>query len=729
MADEKKIGVYICSGCDIGKAMDCGKIADTLVEESSPALCKVNACLCSDEAIVEIKSDIQNEGLDKVLIGACSPRFLTDVFRFGADTVLDRVNLREQVAWTKEPNDEETQLLAQDYMRMGMAKINIMENPKPVIFDINETIMVIGGGVSGLNSALASAKAGYSVVLTEKDNELGGFYRKLYKVTPGTAPYMDLTPNMCEELIAEVESNPMITVLKNCKIESTSGQPGMFDVTASINGDEKMTFQVGSIIQATGWIPYDPNKLGYLGYGKYKNVVTNVEMEELAKNDNIKRPSDGSEVKNVVFVQCAGSRDKDHLPYCSSICCMTSLKQAMYVREKYPDSNIFIVYKDMRTPAQYEMFYKRVQNEDNIFLTKGEIAGMEESENGEVLVDVDDTLIGEKIQIKADMVVLAAGMQPSTYVEKKEEATDETIEEPKILNLTYRQGTDLPQLKYGFPDSHYICFPYETRRTGIYAAGTVRQPMDLNSAKSDALGASLKSIQILENIKHGRAVHPRSGDASYPDFFLQRCTQCKRCTEECPFSALDEDTKGTPKPNPNRCRRCGICMGACPERIISFENYSVRMISDMIKSIEMPDIEEEKPRIIAFLCENDAYPSLDIVGKKRIKYSANIRLIPVRCLGSVSTSWIADSLSQGFDGAILIGCKFGDDYQCHFIHGSELCNKRMENVQEKLKQLVLEPERVEFHTLSIDEYDKIPQILNDFADTIAGFDPNPYKDM
>ncbi len=518
----------------------------------------------------------------------------------------------------------------------------------------------------------------------------------------------------------------------------------MFDVTAKSNGDT-ITFQAGTIIQATGWKPYEPEKLSYLGYGSSKNIVTNVQFEELAKSGNLKKPSDDGKIKSIVFVQCAGSRDENHLPYCSTVCCMTSLKQALYVKEKYPDAAIYIIYKDMRTPANYEKFLKVVQNEDNIFLTKGEIAGIE-AVNGTVNVDVDNTLVGEKIRIEADMVVLAAGFVPNAAADriktvkktespagesKAEEKPAEQAIEPEfsILNLQYIQGKDLPTLHYGFPDSHYICFPYETRRTGMYAAGTVRAPMDFVAAKNDALGASLKAIQCLENIRKGTAVHPRAGDKTYPDFFFQRCTQCKRCTEECPFGALEEDVKGTPMPNPNRCRRCGICMGACPERIISFKDYSVQIISAMIKSIDMPETEEEKPRIIAFLCENDAYPSLDIASRKGLTYSPYFRIIPVRCLGSVSTSWIADSLSAGFDGAILIGCKYGDDYQCHFIRGSELANIRMENVQEKLKQLVLEPERVEIHTLSIDEYDKIPDILNNFAATIDRVGPNPYKDM
>jgi quinone-modifying oxidoreductase subunit QmoB len=210
---------------------------------------------------------------------------------------------------------------------------------------------------------------------------------------------------------------------------------------------------------------------------------------------------------------------------------------------------------------------------------------------------------------------------------------------------------------------------------------------------------------------------------------MQRCTQCKRCTEECPFGTLDEDEKGTPLPNPFRCRRCGVCMGACPERIVSFKNYNVNMISSMIKSVFIPDEFEEKPRILVFMCENDAIPSLDMAGLHKLKYNAMVRIIPLRCLGSMNSVWVSDALARGFDGVMLIGCKKGDEYQCHFIKGSELANYRMENVREKLKQLVLEEERVEIHELAINDFNKIPKIFDDFLETMETVGPNPYKDM
>jgi quinone-modifying oxidoreductase, subunit QmoB len=338
-----------------------------------------------------------------------------------------------------------------------------------------------------------------------------------------------------------------------------------------------------------------------------------------------------------------------------------------------------------------------------------------------------------------DVVVLASGMVPTTALgepfkaqapkegEDESAVPEDSIIASQILNLEYRQGPELPSLKYGFPDSHFICFPYESRRTGIYAAGTVRAPMDYARAEDDGAGAALKAIQCVEMVSHGGAVHPRAGDMSYPEFFMQRCTQCKRCTEECPFGAINEDEKANPLPNPTRCRRCGVCMGACPERIISFKNYSVGMIGNVIKSIQVPDEYDEKPRIIVLTCENDAYPALDMAGVRRLSYNPWVRFIPVRCLGSMNLVWIADALSKGIDGILLLGCKHGDDYQCHFIKGSELANIRMTKIQETLNRLVLESDRVRLEQLSIADYPRIPEILDAFAARLVECGPNPYK--
>lgn len=702
----KKIGVYICSGCEIGKALDVEKLNNIASSEQNVTTCKHHSSLCSLEGFNLINDDIEKENLDGVVIAACSPRAKTEVFDFPENILVERTNIREQVAWCFEPNDENTQMAAEDYLRMSITKLNNIDVPKPFIAEnISSEILVVGGGITGITSAIEGAKAGYTVHIIEKEEKLGGWLNKLYKQIPYSAPYNQLKEIEIADKIKDLESFDNIQVHTSTTINKIDGQPGLFEV--ELNNDKQEKITVGSIVTSTGWKPYDASKLSHLGYGR-PNILTNVEFEELVKNN----PNEKLQ-KNILFIQCAGSRDKDHLPYCSGFCCGTSLKQAKYIRDLSPESNVFIVYKDIRTLGLYEEFYKEVQKDDQIFFTKGEIEEITEGDNN-IKVNVKDTLIGDNISLSVDMIVLATGMVPN--------GTED-------LNLNYRLGKGLPDLKYNFSDSHFICFPYETRRTGIYAAGSLRAPMDIAASKSDATGAMLKAIQTIEATKRGEAVHPRSGDKSYPELYMDRCTDCKRCTEECPFGAYDENEKGTPIQNPTRCRRCGICVGSCPERVISFADYSINSISAMIKAVEIPDEFEEKPRILVFVCENDAYPAMDMAGQKALKYSSYVRVIPVRCIGSVNKVWISDALSQGFDGILQIGCKPGDDYQCHFIHGSELTETRGENIQETLETMMLEPERIRTEFVEITDYEKIPQIINDYVEEIELIGPNPFKEL
>jgi quinone-modifying oxidoreductase subunit QmoB len=302
-----------------------------------------------------------------------------------------------------------------------------------------------------------------------------------------------------------------------------------------------------------------------------------------------------------------------------------------------------------------------------------------------------------------------------------------TIAPESILNLTYRQGPDMPQFKHGFTDSHFICFPYETRRTGIYTAGPVRRPMDILQAQEDATGAAMKAIQAMENAGLGKAAHPRAGDLSFPTVRLEGCTQCKRCTVECPFGAIDEDEKRFPLFNESRCRRCGTCMGACPVRVISFENYSVNTVGAQIKAVDVPDEFSEKPRILILACENDAYPALDMAGMNRHEYDPYVRVIPVRCLGSVNTIWITDALNGGYDGVMLMGCKHGEDYQCHFVKGSELGRYRLSKVGDTLKGMNLETDRVKDLEVAITDMATLPKKINEYAELIKSFPPSPFK--
>lgn len=750
---DKKYCAYICAGCGIGDALDMEELAGVVTGEMSME-CKTHSCLCGADGRALIEKDIAG-GVNTVVLGACSPRVMAREFDFGKDKITVRANLREQVVWAqekpeegREPHSEAAAFLqeaAADYMRMACTRAQKTLPPEPYKLEaINKTILVMGGGLAGLTAAKEAADAGYDVIVAEKENAIGGKALGWRKSFPTRAPWTDLEENPVKSLIASVEANPKIVIKTATEVARISGAPGNFGITFKAAGTrsewdapskvtvdqqdmiEKGTMEdpnkglkkytelnaeatkVGAVVLATGWKPADVSQYEHLGYGKLKNVVTNAEFEKLAK--------EGKVPANVAFIQSPGGKDNDKdFPYCNSVTSMVALKQAQYVCQDNTDGKAYILYQHMRTPGHMELFYKSAQNNDGIFMTKGSVMKVEESGNG-LAVAVEDTLLGENLSLNVDMVVLAAGMEPTTLNESS-------------INLAYRQGPAFADLDLfdGYADSHFICFPYETRRTGVYACGGVRKAETMEEAVDDATGAALKAIQCIESVDRGVAVHPRSGDATYPEFFFQRCTQCKRCTEECPFGALDDDEKGTPLPNPTRCRRCGTCMGACPERIIGFKDYNIDLIGSMIKAIEVPEDDEDRLRILALVCENDAYPALDMAGMKGLGLNHMVRIIPVRCLGSVNMAWIRDALSAGMDGAILLGCAYGDDYQCHFVKGSEIANKRMENIGDTLSTLGLESERCATNQVAITDYDKIPQIINEFVEQISEMGPNPFK--
>ena len=775
---DKKYGVYICEGCGIGESLDVKALCGVPEEEGVPV--KTHPFLCGKDGVELLKKDIDG-GTNTLVIAACSRRVNFDVFRFDG-CIVDRVNLREGVVWSHprsefpalteaekedEDNFDRVQMMAEDYIKMGMIRVEKIKLPEPYVVDnLSRKILVLGGGITGMSAAIDAAKAGFDVTIVEKTAALGGYAAKVRRQIPMSAPYDALISPIVEAKIAQVEAMSNITVKTETVVARIAGQPGEFTVTLKKPG-EKIPFDVpyplpdemkvdengkeldvekqheaylaynegrndiltidpngelfGAVILAAGWRPDDLKKgdYGHLGFGELPDVITNHQFEEIAKAGQIVRPSDGKAAKSVVFVQSPGKDESDSdFAYAGAVTSMVSLKQAKYVREDYDDGKAFIFYQHMRTPGFSELFYKGLQQDPGIFMTKGAV--MKVSKNGGgMIVDAQDTLLGEKLQVKADLVVLGAGMVPVT-------------KDDPVINLAYRQGPGFRDIGLfnGYADSNFICFPYETQRTGIYAAGAIRRSMTMEEAVEDASGAALKAIQCLESVNRGVSVHPRSGDMTFPDFFFQRCTQCKRCTEECPFGALDDDEKGTPKPNPTRCRRCGTCMGACPERIIGFADYNIDSVGSMVKAVGVPsedDYTEPPFRILGLVCENDAYPALDMAGLNRLSYSADVRLIPIRCLGSMNVIWIKDALSQGMDGVFLLGCKHGDDYQCHFVKGSELAEIRMKKIGDALASLALEEERVAQFEVAIDEYDKIPQIINDFVESIEALGPNPFK--
>ncbi|MBI5751303.1 MAG: FAD-dependent oxidoreductase [Hydrogenophilales bacterium] len=732
MADQK-IAAYVCQGCGLGERLDTKALAQIAKTDGKAHLVREHAFLCNADGVATIQKDI-DEGVTHIAIAACSRRAKTEAFYFPA-VAMSRANLREGVIWIRPEGDEHqetTQEMAQDYVRMACAEAKKLTQPagNPAAAR-NTTVLVVGGGITGMTAALEASKTGYQVVLVEKSGQLGGWAGKLWKRVAYKEPFADPADTGVEAMTSAIQADKNIKVYLNATIAKTDGAPGRFLIDIATESGGVTQEHAGSIVQASGFALYDIAKLPELGGGTSPHVVDQAGLEALAKRaagGAIKR-ADGAEVKSVVFVQCAGQRDDTgkHLSYCSGTCCLTSIKQAMYFKDQNPDIDTIVIFDDLRTPGNGEDFYRSAQKKGVTF-TKGKVAGVAPSGNG-LKVTFNDLILGdENATIDADLVVLATGQVPNSGDNidlKQEEGVD--VKPISILNLNYRQGPDVPQLKQGFVDSHFICFPYESRRTGIYPAGPVRRPMDITQAAEDATGATMKAVQAIENASVGRAAHPRSGDLSFPSFRAEGCTQCKRCTVECPFGAIDEDEKRFPVFNEARCRRCGTCMGACPVRVISFENYSVDSVGSQIKAVDIPDEFQEKPRILILACENDAYPALDMAGMNHNNYSAYVRIIPVRCLGSANLIWVTDALNSGYDGVMMMGCKHGENYQCHFVKGSEIASIRLSKVDETLKSLNLETERVQNYEVAITDIERVPQLINDYAAKIQEIGMSPFK--
>ncbi|MDP3112193.1 MAG: CoB--CoM heterodisulfide reductase iron-sulfur subunit A family protein [Thermodesulfovibrionales bacterium] len=416
-----------------------------------------------------------------------------------------------------------------------------------------KSVLVIGGGMSGLTAAIEIAEAGNNAIIVEKTPYLGGRVAQLNKYFPKLCP-----PNCGLEInFKRIKNSADVTFHTLAEVEKISGQEGNYDVAVKVKPrfvndkcvgcnacaeacpvempnefnfglnktkaayiihnqafpfkyaiDEKhckgascakcvaackydaikldmkpetINLNVSAIVMATGWELYDVTKLDILGGGKIKNVVTNMQMERLASPNGptagkILRPSDGKEVKNIAFVQCAGSRDENHLPYCSYICCMASLKQVTYIREQYPDSKARVFYIDIRTPGiRYEQFYWKIKEDPNVTLTKGKVAKItEDPATGDVIVVAEDILAGKKIEARFDMVVLAAGMVPST------------------------KGAKIPADVSYTPDGFVL--PSSLKR-GTYAVGTLKSPVDVSRSVQDATGVAIKSIQSARRSK------------------------------------------------------------------------------------------------------------------------------------------------------------------------------------------------------------------------------------
>ncbi len=338
----KKVGAYICKGCGLNERLNIKALETVATREAKAAFVKSHDFLCSQAGVDMIKADIE-EGANFLMIAGCSRRAKTEAFNFEG-VAMSRVNLREGVIWVRPDTPdakETTQEMAEDYIRMAGAELKYMNLPSMSgEQSLVKHILVVGGGMTGMTAALEAVTAGYQVSIVEKSEQLGGVAKQLFKRISLKAPF-NAIDNGVSELKAKLESNSNVNIYLNSTVSQTNGAPGRFSVDIDQNGTIS-TETFGAIIQATGFTPFDMNKLPELGAGKSPDVVDQMGLEMLAQAANggaIKRPSDGKEVKSVLFVQCAGQRSQQegHLSYCSGHCCLTSIKQATYFKDHNPE--------------------------------------------------------------------------------------------------------------------------------------------------------------------------------------------------------------------------------------------------------------------------------------------------------------------------------------------------------------------------------------------------------
>lgn len=459
--------------------------------------------------------------------------------------------------------------------------------------------------------------------------------------------------------------------------------------------------RVGAVVLTTGWEPYPLFKVEEYGYGRHDSVISNLEMEKLLSMDGSGQVALSGwtleHLKEVGFIQCAGSRDERHLSYCSSVCCSATLKQVMHFKEKVPNANCYVFYQHIRSSGFEEELYRQARELGDVAFIRDRPARVEE-ESGKLRVAVLDPLLDKKITMDLDLLVLAGGMCPSS------EAQD------------LYQILGLPQNPYGFSESHHQCYPEESQRTGIYVGGCAREPMNVAQSIESSHRAAMKALQFMQGAVQ---IEP-----TYPVLDKTKCDQCKRCMEDCPFASFVFDEKEFPSPDLARCRQCGNCMGVCPLAAISIQNNTIKQTAAQIEVLENSFMDHSEPLILAFLCENDAYKAARSAVERGLPVAPNVVFIRVSCAGAVNNALVADALSIGVDGVLIAGCKEG---QCHYVWGNRLVQKRSDDLSDKLQNMRIERERVRFETLEIRDWERYVELLNGYIADLKDMGPNPFK--
>ena len=562
----RKIGVFICHcGINIAGTVDVDKVAEDLKSYPGVAFSTTYKYTCSDPGQQIIKDAIKEYGLDGVIVAACSPAMHETTFRRTAAAsgmnpyLLECANIREQCSWVHQNDKGRATEKALYTIQSMVEKVKRNEALDPLSLPLTKKAMIIGGGIAGIAAALDIADAGYPVILVEKRGHLGGKMADL----SGTYLNFSAAPDLLTRRIDHVLNHPNIQVITNAEVVQVDGYVGNFKATVkkvdketSRQGDRE-TFDVGAVIAATGYASYPLSRLPEYGGGTIPDVIDGLTFEAMfAPGAKLVRPSDGKTPREVVFVQCAGSRDPEHgVPYCSKVCCMYVAKQAMLFKERVPHGQAYVFYIDIRSAGKgYDEYVQRAMTDARVLYLRGKVSKIFQDGN-KVIVWGSDTLSNRQVEIAADLVVLATPMV----------AADGAKELAQRLHISTNAD--------GFyNEAHPKLRPVESLTAGIFLAGTGQGPKDIPETVSQAGAAAAKVLQLFSRDE-------MKAEPTIAQVVPELCSACGLCVKTCPYGARQVDEiLQVATVNPALCQACGACAAACLNKASIVRNWTPTQI-------------------------------------------------------------------------------------------------------------------------------------------------------
>lgn len=557
-----RIGVFICHcGTNIAGTVDVARVAEEIRKYPGVACALDYKYMCSDPGQSIIRQAIHEEKLDGIVVAACSPAMHEATFRRTAGEAglnpyrCEIANIREQCSWVHEGDREVATQKAVELIRSIVEKVVRDEALTPLHLPLTRRALVIGGGIAGLTAALEIAEAGYPVILVEREKALGGNMARL----SGIYLNFDSAQDLLRDRIEAVQNHPNIEVLTETEVGELSGYVGNFRARMRPSGAE---YEIGAIIVATGYSLYPKERLGEYGGGRIPDVVDGLQFEKMLK-EGIRRPSDGRLPRQVAFVQCAGSRDPAlHMPYCSKVCCMYVAKGAIAYKKQVPEGRAYVFYIDIRSQGKgYEEFVQQAVEKYGVLYLRGKVSRIFR-EGDEMVVWGADTLSGEALEVRADLVVLATAAVPAPGA--------------KELARALRIATD----EHGFfSEAHPKLRPVESLTAGIFLAGACHFPKDIPETVAQAEGAAAKVLSLF-----AREEMTQEPTVAWVEEEL--CSGCGLCVSACPYEARAmHPWKRLATVNAALCQGCGACAVACPNKASKVRNFAADQVLAMVETL------------------------------------------------------------------------------------------------------------------------------------------------